>query len=107
MAIVKKYQSVVFTGSESEIIYVESKTVAALIIPNDSTFNGMNVTFKAVVENDSFTLKDALGNSVSATLSAGSYIALDLPYFTGITYLKLISSGSLSGKSVTVVYREL
>lgn len=108
MAKVKETQVLKFTGTDSEVMYVDSKTAAALIIPNDSAFNSKTLTFKAGIEESAlFTLKDMNGANITVTLSAATVIALDLPYFAGITHLQLIASGSLTGKSITVIFREL
>ena len=105
---IKKTQTLKFTGTDSEKIYLDSKTAAALIIPDDSAFTGKTLLFKAGIDpNILFTLKDMIGVNISVTLSAASVIALDLPYFAGITYLQLIASGSLTDKSITVIFREL
>ena len=105
---IKHNQVIKFTGTDSEKIYLDSKTAAALIIPDDSAFNSKTLTFKAGIAPDSlFTLKDMNGANITVTLSAATVIALDLPYFAGITHLQLIASGSLTDKTITVIFREL
>ena len=104
----KEIKVLKFANTESAKLYVNAKTIAALIIPNDAAFDGKTLTFKAGVSTDNLsTLKDMNGSVITVTLSAASVIALDLPYFAGITHIQLIASGSLDGKFVTVIFREL
>lgn len=104
----KETKELKFTNTESEKLFVNAKTIAAIIIPNDVAFNGKTLTFKAGVSRDNlFTLKDMNGANVTVTLSSASVIALDLPYFVGVTYIQLIASDTLTGKTITVIFREL
>lgn len=104
----KETKELKFTNTDSEKLYVNAKTIAAIIIPNDAAFDGKTLTFKAGVSRDNlFTLKDMNGAVITVTLSASSLIALDLPYFVGITHIQLIASDALTGKSITVIFREL
>lgn len=104
----KETQILKFTGTDSDKLYCHAKTVAALIIPNDAAFNSKTLTFKAGMDSENlFTLTDMDGVVINANLAAATVIALDLPYFAGISHLQLIASGLLTGKSITVIFREL
>jgi hypothetical protein len=104
----KETQELIFTGTESNILYVNSKTLSALIIPNDPAFSLISLTFKAgVSESVLYPLRDMQGDLITVTIDPGSVYALDLPFFAGLAYLRLSASGSLTGKQITAIYREL
>lgn len=105
---VKATQDIKFTGTDSATLFVDSRTIAALIVPDDAAFNGKTITFKAgKAENQLFTLTDMNGAVITATISAAKVVALDLPYFVGVTHIQLIASGALTDKTITVIFREL
>ena len=79
-----------------------------MIVPNDAAFNSKTLTFKCGVDpNNLFPLANMTDGIITVVLAAGRTIALDLPYFAGITHVQMIASGSLTGKSITVIFREL
>lgn len=104
----KETQTLVFTGTESNILYVDSKTLSALIVPNDPAFSLITLTFKAgMSENALYPLRDMQGDLITVTIAPNSVYALDLPFFAGLAFLRLSASGSLTGKQITAIYREL
>lgn len=104
----KEIKELKFANTESERFYVNAKTVAALIIPDDVAFDGKTFTFKVGMDREKlFILKNSLNADITVTISKASVVALDIQNFSGLAWIQIISSDSLDGKFIEVIYREI
>jgi hypothetical protein len=88
-------------GTTSAEIDLGGTMLVGLQMP--STFTGTSVTFTvANASGGTFqTMKDGAGNSVSKTVAASQYIAIDPTLFRGVRFCKIVS-GSTEGADRTI-----
>lgn len=104
----KEYTELLFTTTDSEILYAAKHVLTALVIPEDVAFNTKSLTVKAGYEKtDLKEVYDQDGAAVVVQIGSARYIYLNLQDFSGATYLQFVASASLDGKKIKAVLREV
>jgi hypothetical protein len=104
----KEVATLIFTGTLSTKLYLDSRVLVAIEIPDDVAFTGITLTLKAGSnENNLKEVRDSLGNLITVTIHKNSFIALDVSEIIGMVYLQFSSSANLNGKSINGVVRDV
>lgn len=79
--------------TESSSIDLQGSTLVGIYMP--SSWTTADLTYKASTDNSSFVaVKDDAGNTKTSTVGTNQFTLLDPVDFTGIRFLKLVSSAS-------------
>lgn len=104
---IRNINSTIASGQgKSGVIDLLSATLCGVRIP--AAFTGTAITFESskTATGTFDAVKDGAGNSISKTVAASQYIALDPSLFAGIRFLKIVSgSNEAADRVVTAVAR--
>lgn len=105
----KNYKVITFDDTVSEAIQIGADDfISGIIFPDDAAFDSKTLSVSVSIDGDDyFPLYDKDGNQVSITAGANRSVYLDPINIFGFQYIKLAASGSVDGKSISVIYNTL
>lgn len=105
---IKKFEELTFSTTETPSLYLESRALSGIQLPDDIAFNSKTMEIQASFDGKNFApVYDNEGVKLIISLGAKRFIPLFLNDFSSPVYVKFIASESLDGKTITVGYTEI